>query len=80
MITRQDDEILLFNLCHIMGVDMTVIDITTFVCSECGKPIPDRLTDTIYFHPSGIGIAAMCQDCHDREKKSGSVAETNQEA
>jgi len=69
MITRQDRAISLFNLCHTMGVDMSVIDITSFVCSKCENPIPDRFLDQAYFHSTGNGVAVTCQDCHDEEQR-----------
>lgn len=67
MITKQDSAISLFNLCSIMGVDMPVIDITTFICSECGRPIPDRFLSDARLHSTGNGIRITCQECDKAE-------------
>jgi len=64
-----NEAIALFNLCNAMGIDMPVIDITTFVCSKCGEPIPDRVLAQARLRSTAGGISITCPACDADEQK-----------
>jgi RNase P subunit RPR2 len=56
-----------------MGVEMPVIDITTFTCCKCGNLIPDRLLENVRVHSTGDGVSMTCPECDEAEREAAEM-------